>query len=203
MILLGLTGSIGMGKSETARMFQRLGVPVYDSDAAVHSLYAKGGAAVEPIGAAFSDAVIDGAVDRQILGAKVLGNPEALKKLEQIVHPLVGLAQVEFLNRARAQQAPLVVLDIPLLFETGGDKRVDKVLVVSAPPELQRARVLARPGMSVEKFEAILAKQVSDSEKRARADFVIMTDAGLDQAFADVKNLVDRLIRDANAQGNM
>jgi dephospho-CoA kinase len=201
MIILGLTGSIGMGKSETARMFQRLDVPVYDSDAAVHALYAAGGAAVRPIGEMFADAIVNDAVDRQILGAHVLGHPDRLKQLERIVHPLVGQAQMAFLEKARAQNAPLVVLDIPLLFETGGNGRVDKVLVVSCPPELQRARVLARPGMSEKKLDAILAKQMPDAEKRARADFVIETDGGLDKAFADVKNLIDRLTGSSSVQG--
>jgi len=193
MIILGLTGSIGMGKSETARMFKRLGVPVYDADAIVHGLYRQGGAAVEPIAARFPGAVIDGAVDRQALGRLVLGKPDELRALEAIVHPLTAQAQIHFLDQARAARAALVVLDIPLLFETGADKRVDKVLVVSAPPEVQRARVLVREGMSEEKLNSILAKQMPDAEKRARADFVVYTDRGVMAAYQEIIRLVDRL----------
>jgi dephospho-CoA kinase len=193
MIILGLTGSIGMGKSETARMFKRLGVPVYDADAIVHALYRSGGAAVDPIAERFPGSVIDGAVDRQALGRMVLGKPDELLALETIVHPLTGKAQITFLETARQARAALVVLDIPLLFETGADKRVDKILVVSAPPELQRARVLARDGMTEEKFNSILAKQIPDAQKRARADFVIYTDRGMLAAYEEIINLVDRL----------
>jgi dephospho-CoA kinase len=193
MIILGLTGSIGMGKSETARMFKRLGVPVYDADAIVHALYRSGGAAVDPIAERFPGSVIDGAVDRQALGRMVLGKPDELLALETIVHPLTGKAQITFLENARQARAALVVLDIPLLFETGADKRVDKILVVSAPPELQRARVLARDGMTEEKFNSILAKQIPDAQKRARADFVIYTDRGMLAAYEEIINLVDRL----------
>ncbi len=193
MLLIGLTGSIGMGKSETAKMFAKLGVPVYDADAAVHALYAKGGAAVAPIAEAFPAAVIDGAVDRQALSQAVLGLPEEMKKLEAIVHPLVGHAQLDFLRSAQADGHHAVLLDIPLLYETGGEKRVDVVVVVSAPYHIQEARVLARPGMDAAKFAAIHAKQVSDAEKRARADFVIDTDKGLDHAFDAVKAVVEVL----------
>lgn len=178
MILIGLTGSIGMGKSETARMLRRLGVPVYDADAAVHALYARGGAAVGPIGAAFPKAVRDGAVDRGLLAAEVLGDEAAIRRLERIVHPLVRRSQMRFLRRARAARRGLVVLDIPLLFETGGEKRVDRVVVVSAPASVQRARVLRRPGMNADKLASILARQVPDAEKRRRADFVIPTGRG-------------------------
>lgn len=193
MLLIGLTGSIGMGKSETAKMFARLGVPVYDADAAVHALYAKGGAAVEPLRAAFPSAVIDDAVDRTELSRCVLGLPEEMKKLEAIVHPLVGRAQMDFLRKAAAEGHHAVVLDIPLLYETGGETRVDVVVVVSAPYDLQKERVLARPGMDMAKFAAIHAKQVPDAEKRRRADFVIETDKGLDHAFEEVKKVVEAL----------
>jgi dephospho-CoA kinase len=193
MLLVGLTGSIGMGKSETARMFARLGVAVYDADAAVHALYAKGGAAVAPIAAAFTGVDVDGAIDRAKLSARVLNNPAEMKRLEAIIHPLVGQAQMDFLLAADAAGAGMVVLDIPLLFETGGQSRVDTVIVVSAPADLQRARVLQRPGMTVEKFEAILAKQTPDAEKRAKADFVIETGLGLDHAFAQTSAIVAAL----------
>ncbi len=193
MLLIGLTGSIGMGKSETAKMFARLGVPVYDADAAVHALYARGGAAVDPIAKTFPSAVIDGAVDRQELSRAVLGLPHEMKKLEAIVHPLVGQAQFVFLKQAKAGGHDAVVLDIPLLYETGGESRVDVVVVVSAPYHIQEARVLARPGMDMAKFAAIHAKQVHDDEKRKRADFVIETDKGLDHAFEQVKAVVAAL----------
>lgn len=193
MIVLGLTGSIGMGKSTTAAMFEAEGVPVYDSDAAVHALYAAGGAAVAPVEAAFPGVVTDGAIDRAKLSARVVGDPEALAKLEAIVHPLVGAHRIGFFDKARAEGHEIVVLDVPLLFETGGQKSVDKVVVVSAPPEVQRARVLARPEMTPEKFEAILARQLPDAEKRARADFVIDTGQGVDHARAQVRDLLTLL----------
>jgi dephospho-CoA kinase len=193
MLLIGLTGSIGMGKSETAKMFVKLGVPVYDADAAVHALYAKGGAAIAPMAEAFPSAVIDGAVDRQALSRAVLGLPDEMKKLEAIVHPLVGHAQLDFLRKAQAEGHNAVVLDIPLLYETGGEKRVDVVVVVSAPYHIQETRVLARPGMDTAKFAAIHAKQVPDEEKRRRADFIIDTDKGLDHAFDAVKAVVEAL----------
>lgn len=190
MITIGLTGSIGMGKSTTAAMFAEAGVPVYDADAEVHALYAPGGAAVAPIEAAFPGVVKDGAVDRAALGARVLGHPEALRQLETIVHPLVGRSRIGFFQAAEAKGADMVVLDIPLLFETGGEKNVDAVVVVSAPADLQRERVLARPGMTVEKFEAILAKQMQDADKRARADFVVDTGRGLDAAREQVTEII-------------
>jgi len=193
MLVLGLTGSIGMGKSTTSAMFEAEGVPVYDSDAAVHALYAAGGAAVVPVEAAFPGVVVDGAIDRGKLSARVVGDPEALAKLEAIVHPLVGADRIGFFQKAQAEGRDIVVLDIPLLFETNGQKSVDKVVVVSAPPEVQRARVLARPEMTPEKFEAILARQLPDAEKRARADFVIDTGQGLDHARAQVRDLVTLL----------
>lgn len=193
MLILGLTGSIGMGKSTTAAMFEAEGVPVYDSDAAVHALYAAGGAAVAPVEAAFPGVVTDGAIDRAKLSAKVVGNSEALAKLEAIVHPLVGAHRIGFFEKAQAEGQEIVVLDVPLLFETGGQKGVDKVVVVSAPPEVQRARVLARPEMTPEKFEAILARQLPDAEKRARADFVIDTGQGVEHARKQVRDLLTLL----------
>lgn len=193
MLILGLTGSIGMGKSTTSKMFQDEGVPVYDSDAAVHALYAAGGAAVAPVEAAFPGVVVDGAIDRARLSAAVVGKSEALAKLEAIVHPLVGAHRIGFFEDAKAKGCDIVVLDIPLLFETGGHKKVDKVVVVSAPADVQRERVLARPDMTVEKFEAILARQTPDAEKRARADFVIDTGQGLDHARAQVRDLLTLL----------
>lgn len=193
MLLVALTGSIGMGKTETAKMFARLGIPVYDADAEVHKLYEKGGAGVGPIGAAFEGVVRDGAIDREALSKHVVGNPEQMKKLESIIHPLVGQVHRQWIAAQAEAKVPMVVLDIPLVFETGGEKRVDVVVVVSAPADLQRERVLARPGMTVEKFEGILAKQVPDAEKRARADFVIETHRGLDDAFEQVKKVVGDL----------
>ena len=190
MIRLGLTGSIGMGKSTTAGLFAAEGLPVYDADAAVHALYAPGGAAVGPLGAAFPGVVVAGAVDRARLSEAVVGRPEAMARLEAIVHLLVRQAQIDFLAKAEAAGAPIVVLDIPLLFETGRDRFVDAVVVVSAPLELQRARVLDRPGMSPEKFEAILAKQTPDAEKRRRADYVIDTGQGLEAAREQVRSVL-------------
>jgi len=193
MLLVGLTGSIGMGKSETAKMFARHGVPVCDSDATVHALYDRGGAAVEPVGAAFPGVVVDGRIDRERLSREVVGKPEALRKLELIVHPLVGLAQRAALQAAADSGAKMVVLDIPLLFETGGRARVDVVVVVSAPGDVQRQRVLARPGMTPEKLDAILLKQMPDAEKRSRADFVVDTSQGLAHAEAQVVAIIDAL----------
>jgi dephospho-CoA kinase len=199
MIVLGLTGSIGMGKSEAAKAFRRLGVPVFDADAAVHELYAPGGAAVAAIAEAFPGSVADGAVDRARLGAMVLGDHEALRRLEAIIHPLVRAAQRDFVARARAAGARLVVLDIPLLFETGGEANCDRSVVVSAPAEVQKERVLARSGMTAEKFAAILAKQMPDEEKRRRADYVIWTTGTRDETFAQIKDLVARLVAEATA----
>ena len=178
MFILGLTGSLGMGKSTTARFFAEEGVPVHDADAVVHRLYE--GEAVAAIEAAFPGTTADGKVDRNKLAARVLGDHAALKRLEAIVHPLVHEAERRLLAEAEARGEKVAVLDIPLLFETGGDARVDAVVVVSAPPEVQRARVLQRPGMTMEKLEAILAKQMPDAEKRRRADFIVDTSQGLD-----------------------
>ena len=191
MIILGLTGSIGMGKSTTAKMFAEAGVPVSDADRMVHALYA--GAAVPPIKKAFPGTVSDGVVDRDKLAATVLGDPARLRELEAIVHPLVRAETDAFVERHRQAGAPLIVLDIPLLFETGGMDRVDRILVVTAPADVQRERVLSRPGMTEEKFEAILAKQVPDAEKRRRADFVIDTSRGMDAAREDVLRIIAEL----------
>lgn len=194
MIVLGLTGSIGMGKSTTAAMFREAGVPVHDSDEAVHRLYS--GAAAPLIEARFPGVVVDGTVDRTRLAAAVLGDKAALRDLEAIVHPLVRADADAFLARNRSAKTPIIVLDIPLLFETGGEHRVDRIVVVTAPAEVQRERVLARPGMTEAKLAAILARQTPDAEKRARADFVIDTSRGLDAAQADVTAFVERLRRE-------
>jgi len=190
VILIGLTGSIGMGKSTTAAMFRDAGVPVYDADAAVHDLYDQGGAAVDPVGAAFPGVVRDGKVDREALRQAVLGDPEALKRLNAIVHPLVGRDRVGFFAKAEADGADMVVLDIPLLFETGGHANVDAVVVASAPAHLQRERVLERPGMTPERLDAILAQQMADAEKRARAHFVVDTSRGLEPARQQVAGII-------------
>lgn len=191
MIVLGLTGSIGMGKSTTAKMFVEQGVPVHDSDLTVHQLYS--GAAAPLIEAAFPGTVKHGVVDRTILASKVLGDTAAIKRLEAIIHPLVRAQADAFLKHNREAGAPVVVLDIPLLFETGGRERVDKVVVVTAPAEVQRERVLARPGMTAEKFEAILARQVPDAQKRRSADFIIDTGSGLEPARQAVRAIVAEL----------
>jgi dephospho-CoA kinase len=193
MIVVGLTGSIGMGKSATAAMFAEAGAPVYDADAEVRRLYAPGGGAVAKVEAAFPGVVVDGAVDRGRLGERVLGDPQALARLNGIVHPLMGEARAEFFRAAREGGAEVVVLDIPLLFETGGERNVDKVVVVSAPEALQRERVLARPGVTAAKFAAILAAQTPDAEKRARADFVVDTSQGFDHAREQVKAILAAL----------
>lgn len=193
MKILGLTGSIGMGKSTAARMLRRLGVPVHDADCAVHVLMAKGGKAVAEVEAAFPGVVKDGAIDRAELGKRVFGDAAALKRLEGILHPLVRQVERAFLKRfARSK---LVVLDIPLLFETGGETRCDKVAVVSAPAFLQEQRVLKRPGMTRERLQAILAKQMPDGEKRRRADFVVPTGLGMRPALRHLKAIVT-LMRD-------
>jgi dephospho-CoA kinase len=198
MITVGLTGSIGMGKSTTAAMFAEAGAPVYDADAEVRRLYAPGGAAVGPVGEAFPGVVVDGAVDRGRLGDRVLRDPEALARLNALVWPLMGAARAAFFERARNEAAAVVVLDIPLLFETGGERGVDVSVVVSAPADMQRERVLARPGMTAEKFAAILQAQMPDAEKRKRADFVIDTSLGLDEARRQVAEVLTRLRARAN-----
>jgi dephospho-CoA kinase len=188
MFILGLTGSLGMGKSTTARFFEEAGVPVHDADAVVHRLYE--GEAVAAIEAAFPGTTAAGKVDRNKLAARVLGDDAALARLEAIVHPLVSAAERRLIAEAEARGEKVVVLDIPLLFETGGDARVDAVVVVSAPPEVQQARVLERPGMTMDKLEAILARQLPDAEKRARADFVVDTSQGFDAARAQVRAIL-------------
>ena len=188
MFILGLTGSLGMGKSATAKMFAEDGVPVHDADAAVHRLY--DGEAVAAVEAAFPGTMSGGKVDRARLGQRVLGDADAMKRLEQIVHPLVREAEERFLAQAQASGAKVAVLDIPLLYETEGDKRCDAVVVVSAPADVQRARAFERPGMSEEKFKAILEKQMPDADKRARADFVVDTSRGFDGARAQVRDIL-------------
>jgi dephospho-CoA kinase len=182
-----------MGKSETAKMFARLGVPVYDADAAVHQLYERGGAAVPEIAKVFPDCVKDGRVDRAALTERLTADKGLFKTLERIVHPLVAREQQAFLDKAQDAGAEMVVLDIPLLFEAGGHARVDAIVVVSAPAEVQRARVLARDGMSEDKLDQILSRQMPDSEKRAKAHFVVETDKGLEHAFEAVKAIVVQL----------
>jgi dephospho-CoA kinase len=193
MFILGLTGSVGMGKSATARLFSEHDVPVHDADAVVHKLYE--GEAVAAIERAFPGTTSNGRVDRGKLAARVLGDPAALAQLEAIVHPLVRAAEDALVREARARDEKLVVLDIPLLFETGGEKRVDAVVVVSAPAETQRARVLARPGMTIEKLEAILAKQIPDAEKRRRADFVVDTSQGIEAAREQVRAILQAIAK--------
>jgi dephospho-CoA kinase len=188
MLIIGLTGSLGMGKSATARMFAEAGVPVHDADAAVHRLYE--GEAVAPVGAAFPGVVVDGRIDRARLAPLVVDDKDAMKRLEAIVHPLVCREEERFLARAAEAGAKFAVLDIPLLFETGADQRVDVVVVVSAPPEVQRARVLRRPGMTADKFRALLAKQLPDAEKRRRADFVVDSSGGFDSARTQVRAIL-------------
>ena len=201
MIVLGLTGSIGMGKSTTARMFVEQGVPVHDSDEAVHRLYA--GAAAPLVEAAFPGTTRDGVVDRALLAARILGDADAIRRVEAIVHPLVRADADAFLARARASGAPIAVLDIPLLFETSGTGRVDKVVMVTAPAEVQRQRVLARPGMTEEKFRAILARQVPDAEKRRLADFIVDSSQGMEAARDQVRAIIDALVdRASSADGS-
>ena len=193
MLIIGLTGSIGMGKSTTLQMFADQGVPVYDADAAVHAVYSS--TAVPLVEAAFPGTTADGRVDRQKLSQRVLGNPDALKKLEQIVHPLLGAHRQKFVEDAEKAGAPIVLMDVPLLFETGGEKRMDAVIVVSAPAELQHQRVLARENMTPDKLDAILARQMPDAEKRKRADFVVDTSRGLEPVRADVKDILAKVAK--------
>lgn len=193
MIVVGLTGSIGMGKSTTARLFGAHGDAVHDADAAVHRLYR--GAAVSPVGEAFPGVVVDGEVDRRRLSAAVLGNAEAMARLEAIVHPLVRAEEERFLAAARAEGRRIAVLDIPLLLETGRDRDVDVVVVASAPETVQRARVLARPGMTPERFEAILARQMPDAQKRRRAHFIVETGTSVEDAARQVAAIRQACLR--------
>lgn len=192
MIVLGLTGSVGMGKSTTAQMFAEEGVPVFDADAAVHQLYA--GEAAPLIEREFPGTTVNGVVDRGKLSAAVVGKPEALARLERLIHPLVGSLRAKFMADAEKSGAKAVLLDIPLLFETGDPAKFHAVVVVSAPADIQRERVLARPGMTPEKFEAILTRQMPDSEKRARADFVIDTGRGLEFARNQIKEVLAQVL---------
>jgi dephospho-CoA kinase len=188
MFILGLTGSVGMGKTTTARFFAEEGVPVHDADAVVHRLYEN--EAVAAVEAAFPGATAGGKIDRRKLAARVLDNPAALQRLEDIIHPLVRESEARFLTAAEAAGAKVAVLDIPLLFETGGEQRVDAVVVVSAPDEVQRARVLKRSGMTAEKLDALLARQLPDEDKRRRADFLVDTSRGFDAARAQVREIL-------------
>ena len=193
MIVLGLTGSIGMGKSTTATLFAEAGVPVYDADATVHMLYE--GEAVPAIEAAFPGTTADGKVDRNKLSARVVHDPAAIKRLEQIVHPMLGASRQKFLDDVERSGAPVAVVDVPLLFETGGEKRVDAVVVVTTTPELQRQRILARDNMTSEKLDAILARQLPDAEKRRRADFVVDTSDGLDPVRLRIRDILNEAVK--------
>src|SRR6476619_6905760 len=193
MILRGLTGSIGMGKSTTAKLFAEAGAPVYDADASVHRLYE--GEAVPAIEAAFPGTTVHGKVDRNKLSARVVHDPAAIKRLEQIVHPMLGASRQKFLDDAERSGAPVAVVDVPLLFETGGEKRVDAVVVVTTTPEIQRHRILARDNMTNEKLDAILARQLPDAEKRKRADFVVDTSHGLDPVRARIRDILAEVVK--------
>jgi dephospho-CoA kinase len=193
MIVLGLTGSIGMGKSTTAKLFAEAGVPVYDADATVHLLYE--GEAAPAIEAAFPGTTVDGKVDRVRLSAQVVHDPAAMKKLEQIVHPMLRGYHQKFIDDAEQAGAPVAVIDVPLLYETGGEKRVDAVVVVTTTPEIQRQRILARDNMTGEKLDAILARQLPDAEKRRRADFVVDTSGGLDPVRARIRDILDEAVK--------
>jgi dephospho-CoA kinase len=193
MLILGLTGSIGMGKSTTAKLFAEAGVPVYDADAEVHKIYE--GEAAPAIEAAFPGTTVDGKVDRARLSAQVVHNPAAMKQLEQIVHPMLGASRQKFFGDAEAAGAPVVVVDVPLLFETGGEKRVDAVVVVTTTPEIQRERVLARGIMDEARFDAILARQLPDAEKRKRGDFVVDTSHGLDPVRERIRDILAEVVK--------
>ena len=207
MIVLGLTGSVGMGKSTAARAFRHLGIPVHDADRAVHRLLGRGGKARTAVEAAFPGVLKQGVIDRQALGRRVFGEPAALKRLEAILHPLVREAERRFIARARRQRRRLVVLDIPLLYETGGESRCDMVLVVSAPRRIQLARVMARPGMTAERLAGIEARQMPDAEKRRRADIVIDTGLGRRHSLAMLRRTIRRLLKapslDAKHRGQL
>jgi dephospho-CoA kinase len=193
MIILGLTGSIGMGKSTTAKLFAEAGVPVYDADATVHQLYE--GEAAPAIEAAFPGTTADGKVDRQKLSARVVHDPAAMKQLEQIVHPMLGASRQKFFEDAERAGAPVTVVDVPLLYETGGEKRVDAVVVVTTTPENQRARIMARGTMTSEALDSILARQLPDAEKRKRADFVVDTSHGLDPVRVQIRDILQQVVK--------
>lgn len=193
MRVIGLTGSIGMGKSTTAKLFAEAGVPVYDADATVHRVYAS--EAAPAIEAAFPGTTENGAVDRVKLSAQVVGNPEAMKRLEAIVHPMLRRYHEAFLVEAEASGAPVAVIDVPLLFETGGDRRVDAVVVVSTAPDVQRQRILARDNMTTDKLDAILSRQMPDAEKRRRADFVVDTTHGLEPVRAAIRDILEAVVK--------
>ena len=193
MIILGLTGSIGMGKSTTATLFVEAGVPVYDADATVHLLYE--GEAALAIETAFPGTTVNGKVDRNRLSAQVLHDPAAIKRLESIVHPMLGASRQKFFHDAEQSGAPVAVVDVPLLYETGGEKRVDAVVVVTTSPEIQRERILARDNMTGEKLDAILARQLPDAEKRKRADFVVDTSHGLDPVRARIRDILKEAVK--------
>jgi dephospho-CoA kinase len=193
MLILGLTGSIGMGKSTTAKLFAEAGVPVYDADLTVHKLYE--GEAAPAIEAAFPGTTSDGKVDRNKLSARVVHDPVAMKQLEQIVHPMLGASRQKFFEDAEASGAPVAVVDVPLLFETGGEKRVDAVVVVTTSPESQRERVLARGTMDGARLDAILARQLPDAEKRKRADFVVDTSHGLEPVRSQIRDILAEVVK--------
>ena len=193
MLILGLTGSIGMGKSTTAKLFMEAGVPVYDADAAVHKIYE--GEAAPAVEAAFPGTTVDGKVDRARLSARVVQDPAAIKRLEQIVHPMLGASRQKFLAEAEQSGAPVVVMDIPLLYETGGEKRVDAVVVVSTSAEAQRERILARGTMTSDALDAILARQLPDPEKRKRADFVVDTSHGLEPVRTAIRDILAEVVK--------
>src|ERR1700692_449447 len=194
MLIVGLTGSIGMGKSTTAKLFAEAGVPVYDADAAVHELY-EGEAAAAAIEAAFPGTTANGKVDRALLSARVVHDPAAMKQLEQIVHPMLGASRRKFLDEAERSGAPVAVVDVPLLFETGGEKRVDAVVVVTTTPENQRERILARGSMTAEALDSLLARQLPDAEKRTRADFVVDTSHGLEPVRDQIRDILAEVVK--------
>lgn len=195
LVILGLTGSIGMGKSTTAQMFKDAGVPVFDSDAAVHALYAKGGEAVPLLKAVFPSVIKSGAVDRKALGRFMKADPLQLQVLESFIHPMVASRREVFLKQAKRDGAKAVLFDVPLLFETGGETDVDYVIVVTAPRSVQRQRVMARPGMTRDLYEALLKRQVPDTEKRKRADFLVFTDKGLEDARKQVQKILRTVLK--------